>query len=349
MVLGLCASFYPGYAISGVILLYHHVDTGTPSITSISPKLFTRHLDILAEKGFVVLELEKLVNESLHPAKADRTGSSKQVAITFDDAYISIYTNAFPILKARNLPFTIFVATDFVSDTNPAYLSWAQLREMSEAGATIANHTRSHTHLLRHKPGESEAARQARVVGEITSARDELTWHGFESRLFAFPYGEYDLHALQTVRDLGFTGFGQQSGAVGEYSDPALLPRFPLAGSYASEDTFSEKILSLGMPAIVNQVDPLVINNLRPDLILNFPASTNTSAARLTCYAPGGIAEMIVIDEQTVRIRARTNLPVGRSRYNCTLPNSSGDGLRFHWYSQLWIRKQINGDWYPEP
>ena len=73
-------------AEAGVILLYHHVDVNTPAITSISPDQFDKHLAIIEKEGFRVLSLDTLIDNALN-GDAD----VKEVAITFDDAYISIY------------------------------------------------------------------------------------------------------------------------------------------------------------------------------------------------------------------------------------------------------------------
>jgi hypothetical protein len=51
------------------ILVYHHVATGTPPSTSVTPATFRRHLDYLSEQGFEVLPLEALV-------QAIRTGGA---------------------------------------------------------------------------------------------------------------------------------------------------------------------------------------------------------------------------------------------------------------------------------
>jgi peptidoglycan/xylan/chitin deacetylase (PgdA/CDA1 family) len=53
-------------------------------------------------------------------------GPPHRVVITFDDGYASLYTHAFPILKALRLPATVFVPTDFV--TGGEVMWWDRLR-----------------------------------------------------------------------------------------------------------------------------------------------------------------------------------------------------------------------------
>lgn len=331
-------------ASAGVVLLYHHVADDTPAITSISPDQFSRHLDILEEESVTVLPLEQLVSRGL---SADRP-LDKIAAITFDDAYSSIYSNAYPMLKARGLPFTIFVATSQISNTNPAFLSWSQLTEMSQNGAHIANHSVSHAHLIRKESSESKEHWRKRVTSEIVQARDTLAANGFLSDYFAYPYGEYNPELLEIVESLGMTGFGQQSGAIGPHAIRTLLPRFPLAGIYTGEGPLRDKIRSLGMPIRGNPVDPLISKNIHnnsgPVLVLEFlEAPKNRS--QLACYGPEGQLKVNWETSLVASASATRPLPSGRSRYNCTLP---ADG-RFYWFSQLWIKQQGNGEWHPEP
>ena len=115
---------------AGVVLLYQHVDEGTPAITSIAPSQFNLHLDIIEAEGFTVLPLDELIKRSMDASSEPETGDEKIVAITFDDAYRSIYSNAFPNLQARGWPFTIFVATRLIEEGNPNYLTWDNLKKM---------------------------------------------------------------------------------------------------------------------------------------------------------------------------------------------------------------------------
>ena len=323
---------------AGVALLYHHVDDSTPFITSISPEQFNRHLDILSNESFSVLPLEQMVSQSI---KDDHL--KKIASITFDDGYESIYRVAYPLLKERGWPFTIFVTTDLIG-TSSLYINWQQLAEMAENGASIANHTLTHNHLIRRKPDEVEADWLARATTEITGATEQLAEHGYQTTLFAYPYGEYNRALSSLVENLGLIGFGQQSGAIGKYSNKAYLPRFPLAGAYAGEAAFKDKIRSLSMPITMADIEPELARNFRPSLKLTFP-NPPANLHQLTCYGPNGLMPAADAAEGQIIVTPMTDVPVGRSRYNCTLPRAN----RFYWFSQLWMRRLDNGAWYPEP
>ncbi len=329
---------------SAVNLLYHHVSNQTPDITSISPEDFASHLTYLSENNFRILPVTEVIS-SLQSGKAlpDRS-----ITISFDDAYLSIYTTAFPLLKARGFPFTIFVATDLVGSNPGLYLNWEQIKEMRDQGVTIANHTQSHSHLLRLKKGESKTQWLNRITDEIIGAQKTIEAHlGDTALLFAYPYGEFNQDILNLIKQLGYVGFGQQSGAMGRQSDFLALPRFPLAGIYTGLNSFRTKVNTLPFPVQPIPVDPQVENNnLKPAIYLRFK-ETNPGLSELRCYGPGGEMNIEALDSGNFRVTPVAEIPVGRSRYNCTMPSHLSG--RYFWYSQPWIRKNDDGSWYPEP
>ena len=326
------------------MLLYHHVSTDTPKITSITPDQFNIHMNIIKKEGFTVLPLNELVQRALKSEGSTNAVDEKIVSITFDDAYRSIYTTAFPNLRARGWPFTIFTATQLIKEKSDLYLTWPELAEMSKSGATIANHTHSHPHMIRRMNTETGLSWRQRIKEEILTAKRLLSKHGLGSNLFAYPYGEYDEETLKLVADLKMLGFGQQSGAVGPNSNPLILPRFPLAGIYVNADAFKDKLGSLPMPIKHPKITPLVHDNFKPLLKLSFTEDLS-DLSRLACFGPGGKMELTKIAPLSISASPKNEIPVGRSRYNCTLPK----GSRFYWFSQLWIRKENDGAWYYEP
>ncbi|MEO2175806.1 MAG: polysaccharide deacetylase family protein [bacterium] len=314
----------------GVILQYHHVDSTTPVVTSISTEHFQQHLDYLADNNFQVWSLQQFAY-----ALRDKTEiPDKVISITFDDAYANVYDNAWPLLRQHNFPSTLFVTTELVG--NRSYLSWDQLREMKALGVTIANHSHSHPHMLRRAEVESEDQWLARIRWEINKAQELLQANlGDIPKLFAFPYGEYDLQVLELVESLGYIGFGQQSGAAGYTSSLLTLPRFPLSGNYSDFETFKIKSMTLPMPLSASVIDPVLTEkNLPPALVLNF-LHDDYSFHALACYGPGGITHLQQQSPTTFVATSKTALSEGLSRYNCTMPVAGSN--RFYWFSQLWI------------
>ena len=79
-------------------------------------------MNIIKKEGFTVLPLNELVQRALKPEGSTNAVDEKIVSITFDDAYRSIYTTAFPNLRARGWPFTIFTATQLIKEKSDLYL-----------------------------------------------------------------------------------------------------------------------------------------------------------------------------------------------------------------------------------
>lgn len=321
-----------------VVLQYHHVDDQTPQSTSISPQLFRKHLDTLSENDYHVWSLRRIVND----LKAGRELPERCVALTFDDAYRSVFTVAYPLLKQRNWPFTVFVTTDGVDRGHASYMTWAQMREMQRSGAEFEGHSHTHPYMIRMKANETPAQWEERMWGEILQSNqrinDEL---GRVSTLFAYPYGEYNLALKRLVVSLGLTGVGQHSGVVWRGGDFGALPRFPMSGNYAEMAGFKRKIDTMPLP-VSNEApeDPqLAAGETRPTLRLTLEPGAY-HADSLACYASGqGRIPVRWIDREKriFECQAERPLPPGRSRYNCTARHTSEN--RYFWFSRQWIRR----------
>jgi len=319
------------------ILIYHHVADETPASTSVTPETFDAHLDFLAEGGFHVADLETVV-------QALRTGADlpdSTVVLTFDDGYESVYETAFPRLRERGWPFTVFVCPDIIDRGVGPVMTWDQLREMAAAGALVANHGWNHDFMNRPQAQESTEQHQQRLEKEWLQAQDRLEEElGAAPEILAYTYGEYSPAVQAVVEKLGWTALGQQSGAVGPRSDFTCLPRFPMATDFASLDTFGQKVSSLPWPAgLTQRTDPMLPVD-QPE------APVLTLVADMACLRAGSVAayasqqgaipvQWLDEDAGFLQIQAPNPLPRGRSRYNVTAPSPLPG--RWYWFSQVWI------------
>ena len=335
-----CAA--PGHAT--VVLQYHHISDTTPASTSTSPERFEMHLDALAAQNFTIVPLQQMVDL----LRSGRPLPDRTAAITFDDGYASIYSTAFPLLKQRAWPFTVFINTEPHDRAKSGFLSWDQLREMSRGGATVANHTVSHPYLLEREEGQDESAWRAWVTKEILDAQRRIEQEiGSAPNLFAYPYGEYNEAVLAIVDSLGFAGFGQHSGPLARHSDLRALPRFPFGGPYGDPEDFTTKVNSLPMPltqgpdairweaADGRRLTDIVLQGdaARPKLILQFERGFGVPS--VNCFVSGQGRLLITRSENRMSAQSQQPLPPGRSRYNCTAPSS--EPSRYYWFSQPWI------------
>lgn len=334
-----CSAVLRAQPSHAVIFMYHRFGNADYPTTSITLPQFDAQLDYLTEQDFKVWPLDRI----LQHLQSDIPLPDKVVAITIDDAYSSVYREAFPRLAEHGWPFTLFVSTDAVDNQLPGYMNWEQLREMQQNGASFGNHSASHDHLWKRRQGEGREAWQTRIETDIRHAQSRLEAElgadvNPRPHLFAYPYGEFNSALANMIRGLDYIGLGQESGAVGESSDWRALPRYPMAGTFAALDSFSRKAASL--PLTVSSVqpwDPVIGKANPPELTLTL-APGDYVLEQLACYAPG--QERIQVSrigesELSFRIAAHQPLPGGRSRYNCTAP--AVDSERWYWYSHPWI------------
>ncbi len=163
--------------------------------------------------------------------------------------------------------------------------------------------------------------------------QDEL---GQAPALFAYPYGEYSFELMKIIEKLGYTAFGQHSGGVDLLSGRRCLPRFPVAETYAEMKVFRTKAFSLAMPVI--QKDPVepVTFEKQPQLTIFLSPST-ANIDQLACYIGNKRMKIKWMEpKKQFTIQTEKDLPMGRSRYNCTAPTTKGD--RYYWFSHQWLR-----------
>lgn len=130
------------------LLIYHRIGGGTPDELDLATEDFVRQLDILATHDVVSLD-----------AALDRLDAGDErptVVLTFDDGFADVYENAWPHLRDRGLPFTIYLASGYVGRTMVwegstargragSGLSWDQLATLVDSGlVAIGNHTHTH-------------------------------------------------------------------------------------------------------------------------------------------------------------------------------------------------------------
>lgn len=304
---------------SAVVVTYHRFgESGLPS-TNIRISQFEAHLKELAKDKYTVRPLPDILAAlKTRGWLADRT-----VGLSIDDAFRSVYREAWPRLKQAGLPFTLFVATDAVDGGGGDYMNWDQIRELARAGVTIAAHSASHAHLATLSPQE------VRRELESSNARFEKEL-GFRPRLFAYPYGEASLAVIEAAKAAGYEfAFGQHSGVLHARSDFFYLPRFAMNERYGSAKRFRRAANAL--PLFATQVTPR-----DPMLGPNPPAfgftvgPTIRGLKVLACYSSAhGKFAIHRLGARRIEVRPPDAFRPGRQRINCTLPAGGG---RWRWF-----------------
>ncbi|MBV1879657.1 MAG: polysaccharide deacetylase family protein [Pseudomonadales bacterium] len=186
-------------------------------------------------------------------ANARRENRRLKVVLTFDDGYEDFYLLAWPLLKALDLPSTVYIPTEFIQcpDQTPVSrgllakvnlsgvdhsavngdqvlrpMSWAMLKLLQQStDVTVAAH--SHT----HKEYPSLLAKD--VVRDIDQAGDLFeTYLGCRPKHFSYPRGAWNLSCEKLVRQyyasVALVGGG---GFLTDCLDPFRLPRVPVLRS----------------------------------------------------------------------------------------------------------------------
>lgn len=199
------------------VLLYHQLDeTGDRRLT-ISVRRFEEHLAALQAGGYTAVTLDDLAAYVYQGTPLPE----KPVLITFDDGYLSNYTEAWPLLKQYGMKATFFVIGSTVGHTeNPTlpHFSWAQAREMVDSGVVSIQ---SHTYDMHQQPhseaepvresilrweGESEEAYRAVLSADAEQMRALILAETGEAqvRAIAYPCGRSDTLAQVTLLEHGY-------------------------------------------------------------------------------------------------------------------------------------------------
>jgi peptidoglycan/xylan/chitin deacetylase (PgdA/CDA1 family) len=305
--------------------MYHRFEENKYPSTNIRLIDFKKHLQLIKNKNF------HLVNANNFEEDMKNKKDKKKLLITIDDAFLSFYNNAWPLLKKEKIPFILFVSTREVGKSN--YMTWQQIREISKENFVhIGNHSHSHEYLV---DLESE-----KIINDIKKSikifKREI---GYNSEFFSYPFGEYSLEFKSIIKNLGFNfAFGQHSGVVDETKDFFELPRFPINEKYGSLKRF--KTLMNTLPLRVKSILPSekYINDKTnpPKIIINFYNDVDNLKS-INCYSNEGdkwrSSEIKFINDFKLEIVIQEKFTTERGRVNCSLRENNGSwrwlGMQF--------------------
>lgn len=207
------------------IVGWHRVD-GAGSELATPVEDFRGHLDVLAERGAVVLPLAQAAD-----LLARRALPPHAVALTFDDGYASIAELAWPLLLERGWPATLFAVSGYLDgdrrfpwDANAGpeesrLLDSAALRELAASGMDIGSHTVTHPWLPALAPGELDQE----LVASKQSLEDVL---GQPVDCLAYPTGGWDRRVRTAAAAAGYSiGITVDRGDNRFGQDPLALRR----------------------------------------------------------------------------------------------------------------------------
>lgn len=155
-----------------VVLIYHRVGAGTDIEVDIPTSQFDDQLALLADTCDVLSLEQALARLQAPPSGAGADPTRPEVVLTFDDGTDDFVETAMPRLVERNLPATLYVATDFVEREVPFWgagrpLTWPALNDALGSGLLdLGSHTHTHA-LLDHLAPDAVAAELDRSIALI--------------------------------------------------------------------------------------------------------------------------------------------------------------------------------------
>jgi peptidoglycan/xylan/chitin deacetylase (PgdA/CDA1 family) len=227
---GICPSEAAPEAVpaGGVpILLYHRFGPVAADSMTVTTPVFESHLKYLAENGYRVIPLRDLMN--MYFGNGIQAGS-RYVVLAADDAHISVYTTAFPLLKKYNAPMTLFVYPSAVSNASYA-MTWEQLRELKATGLFDAqSHTYWHPNFNKERAQLAPVEFEKLVRVQFTRSKEKLEKEmGVKVDLLAWPFGIFDPWLMAKAAEAGYAAaFTIERHAVTRNDPPMALPRFLL-------------------------------------------------------------------------------------------------------------------------
>jgi peptidoglycan/xylan/chitin deacetylase (PgdA/CDA1 family) len=301
----------------GIIsLMYHRFNENKYPSTNIRMDAFKKQLEII-QNGDLDFVNPKEFDKNLHLRKKDR-----KILLTIDDAFLSFYENAWPILKEKKIPFILFVNTREIGSHN--YMNWDQIKELfKEDFVEIGNHSHSHEYLI----DETAFVIKEDILKSIQIFKNQL---GKNSSFFSYPFGEYSLEFKKIIKDLGFKyAFGQHSGVVDETKDFFELPRFPINEKYGDLERF--KTLTKTLPLKYKNLLPLekyLSKKKNPPKVKVEFLNSIKNINQINCYSNEGNtwrnSKINFIDDKNIEILLVDKFIGERGRINCSLREKNG-------------------------
>lgn len=205
--------------VLSAILTYHSIDR-SGSVISVTPEIFRKQMQVLADGGLTVVPLARIRE------------IPRAVALTFDDGFRNFLEHAMPVLERHHFPATVFVVSGRCGKQNDwpgqwpgtprlELMNWSELRTIVGRGVELGAHTVNHPDLTK--------LTNAAVHTQMADSRAEIEREtGARVESFAYPYGAVNHDVRRAAQQCFATACGTQLRFVQPGSDPADLPRLDM-------------------------------------------------------------------------------------------------------------------------
>lgn len=225
----------PAHARPVPILMYH-VLSAPPAVAPypdlfVRPAKFRAEMRWLARNGYRAITLKRAYDNWTKGAPLP----ARPVVVSFDDGYLSQYTQGYRTLRALHWPGVLNLEVNFLRPVG-GMRPW-RVRKLIAAGWEIDAHTLTHPDLT--KVGD------AQLWNEVDGSRRVLR-RDFHVPIdfFCYPSGRYDDHVVAAVRRAGYLGATTTNYGLARPPDFFRLDRIRINGS-DSLGGFAAKVRNL--------------------------------------------------------------------------------------------------------
>ena len=218
------------------ILMYHSIIDNDDQ--SVSIESFKRQMHLMKTMGYQTIKFNKL-----------KENNKKKFIITFDDAYESVFINAFPILKKLGFNAYCFIVANKIGDYNEwdkhkdkfkkmKIMDVEQIKEWLISGFNIGSHSLDHVDLTKLSRNDK--------IDQIVNSKKHLN-NLFNTKIdtFAFPFGSYDDETQNIIIEYyDYAVTTKRSRFVKNKFNNNLLPRVPVS----KNDNFFKFFLKIKTP-----------------------------------------------------------------------------------------------------
>lgn len=207
------------------VLCYHQIRDLRPSDSKrsqdyiVSPSVFADQMKLLADSGYHAILPDELFNY----LKYGKSLPSKPVLIQFDDADLSQFEAAKPVLDKYKFKATFFIMTVVLG--KKGYMRADQVKQLSDEGHIIGSHTWDHKNVKTYTDEDwvTQVDKPSQKLKQIT---------GKSIDYFAYPFGLMDHKGAEGLHARGFKAAFQLIGKDDETLPLFSIRRYIIPGYY---------------------------------------------------------------------------------------------------------------------
>ena len=298
--------------------MYHRFNENKYPSTNIQMNIFEKQMEIIKKQNYEFYDPKNFVKEF------EKIKENKKILITIDDAFKSFYTEAWPFLKEKKIPFILFVSTEPIGKYG--YMNWDEIKEIDNSEFGYIGH-HSHTHKYLIDMSDKEFENDIETATKIF--KNQL---GYVPNIFSYPFGEYSLYMKKYISKNFEIAFGQHSGIIDVNKDKFELPRFPINEKYGELKRFKSIInyMPLEFKTLIPEEKMINQNNNPPKLSIEF-FDKQKNIDKITCYSNDGgnwKKSNLKIEQNTLLINFDEKFLPRRGRINCSL----NDNGKWRWF-----------------